>query len=43
MAFFITWGGGGGGGLAGAVAVVLAVWQVLFLGSDVSFSVCKSW
>ena len=35
MAFFFSWG------LAVAVAGVLAVGQVLVLGSDVSFSVCK--
>ena len=29
-------------GVAEAVAVVLAVWQVVVLGSDVFFSVCKS-
>ena len=29
-------------GLAGAVAVVVAVGQVMVLGSNVSFSVCQS-
>ena len=36
MDFFFSWG------LAGAVAVVLAVGQVMVLGSDVSFSVYQS-
>ena len=36
VAFLFSWG------LVGAVAVVLAVGQMLVLGSDVSFSVCKS-
>ena len=36
MAFFFSWR------LDGDVAVVLAVEQVLVLGSDESFSVCKS-